>query len=640
MSRIDDPNTNFPWDRVKAAKQYLYAVKPWWARFGEKLVIVPIYVTPEPPKRYGAMTSTDQSFRLYVDRTFATMAPLHLLAGAIEHEFQHHTRDTWRRLKWLHPDDWREFANIALDLEINSGIDAEQRRQDIGRIYELLKNSLVFTQQDFRRWDVTAPPGMDDEGWIPRMVPLPEGLSAEEYLRLLQKSQELYDNESLSEESDSEQEDAGEGEADDDGNSESGSETGSAGDRGDEESEDGANPEDDSDGQSDDPGSQDGNGSDSTENADDTEEEMESSASAASEPNSDAESGEGGDGGDADTDDDDQDSDETGQGSSSGTPTGPSESGHDGEQDADNSKPADGAGTPSAEIAKTIEEMREQGQNQMWANEIENHDDPLSDPQWKPDVEDNAKPLSLAEISAAYAELEEDVSESVRMGPAGYGLDADSQLVKWSATYRKSHGMNWDAKFSRLLSAAYTSARIKGQSDLSYSVRNPNQQPLGAILQGMHSYSPNVYVLQDVSGSMRNNDMMSRSMTAFTEITAKLLGNFGEPVTWVAADTKITDIGRASSWSDKLREKWSYGFGGTDFGDVIMDIFRGKVIHNGKRYPKADLLIISTDCAFEWPRFRPRGNCKLLIVNVDDAESAERYLPYWLDRRREFVQMG
>lgn len=628
---IDNPNTAFPWDRVEAAKRYLYAVKPWWARFGERFVIVPTYIPSQRGNQFGSITSTDQSFRLYIDRTFAASAQFHFLSGAIEHEFQHHTRDTWRRLRWLDPDDWREFANIALDLEINSGIDAEQRSLDINKIYLGLKNSLVFTQREFTNWSITAPPGLDDEGWIPRLIPLPEGLSAEEYLRLLQKSQEMYDNkEALSEKStskpESEEDSPAPGiEENLDVDIRDQPKKPKLNEKGKKEN----NQLESGDDETGDPGSEDK--PDIGTNKEQIELSNDINGKNKEEPEI----------GDAETTQKEGPAEGVGfewrESNDSGMTD--SESARQSGTNVDNAVKIDGVGEPSAKIAQQVETMRSKGINQIWASEIENKDDPFSDSPWKPDEEDNAKPLTPAEIADAYAQLESDITKTIRDGDIGFALRGDAQIVKWAAEYRRSRGINWDSRFAKLLSSAYTSAKIKGQSDLSYSVRNPNQQPLGVILQGMHSYTPNIYVLQDVSASMLNDEAMAKSMSTFTDICTKVLGAYGDQITWVAADTKITDIGKASSWNEKIKARWSYGFGGTDFGDVIMDIFRDKVIYHSKKYPKADLLIISTDCAVMWPKSRPRGNCKLLIVNVDTIDTANQYLPQWVDRRREFIQM-
>jgi predicted metal-dependent peptidase len=235
-------------------------------------------------------------------------------------------------------------------------------------------------------------------------------------------------------------------------------------------------------------------------------------------------------------------------------------------------------------------------------------------------------------------ELEDDVREFVAEGANPFGLNPGANMLQWVAKRRRMRGVDWQSRLNKLLSSSYTSAKVHGASDLSYTVRNPNQPEFGVVLQGLHDYAPTIVVIQDVSGSMISNDGMNKSMSAFTDLCGKVLGRFNSPVTWVTVDAGIIDVGSASSWNKHQQKRWSYGFGGTEIAPAIEQVMTGKLVWKGKKYPKADLTIISTDCIFEWPKRRPVRNGKLLVISVEpDRAKLEKFLPKWVDRKRELV---
>ena len=644
----------FPWDKVDAAKRYLYLVKPWWARFGQKLKVVPVYQRPQEGKPYGSITSTDGGFRLYIDVGFASWAPLHLLAGAIEHEFQHHTRDSWNRLGWLSLDEWREWANICFDLEINGGIEHESRQLDMQKIRTLAQKSHVFVEYELDFWSVTEPPNIGEEGWLPRLMGLPDRLSAEEYLNILQMAkneppppppapQDEGEGEDDNDPQDK-QEDASEGLSEDD------KEQGESSDKK-ESNDDPLENEDEPDVESDDDQNSSGNADESEDNEDsdqDGDESQESDNPSGSEDENGESDDEPSDGDASDPeegssdeqerpeDDGDEASDDgSGEGSSgSEEASGPSDSGSEG-------KPSEGkpSGSEPKNLAETFADLKNTGDRRVWSAELGNPQDELLKPAWKPDDRKNEKPLDRASIESAMIELEEDVRQhEAEMGNSPFGLHPGANMLQWVAKRRRMRGVDWQSRLNRLLSSSYTSAKVHGASDLSYTVRNPNQPEFGVILQGLHDYAPKIVVIQDVSGSMLSNDGMNKSMSNFTDLCSKVLGRFNSPVTWVTVDAGIIDVGTASSWTKQQHKRWSYGYGGTEIGPAIEQVMTGKMVWKGKKYPKADLTIISTDCIFEWPKRRPIRNGKLLVISVEpDRQKIEKFLPKWVDRKRELV---
>lgn len=671
----------FPWDKVDAAKRYLSTIKPWWGRFLEKFVIVPVEVMPDVNGvlPYGSTTATDREFRIYIDRNFAIEVPLHYLAGALEHEAQRHTRDTWNRLRFLVDDAWRKEGVPALDLEINSSIDREQQNMTMEDVYFVCENSALFTIRDLERWNVQAPPGFDGLGWVPRAFGFADGLSAEEYHAAVKamfeqlerekdeqeeqeedkeppEDEEAPDSEQSSESSDADDgEEGGETGEDSESSGEEDEHTEDGGDAGDGDEGEGDGSEDseapsetDGESQSDNKGEEGGLNNPGSGESGDQEDD-----GADSEQGSETDSGESGDSGEQEGQGE-QDSQDPGEESESEG----SDDLSDGDSDGSNSEGGDEAGgergggaggSPMSvqEQAQAYLDMEQSELGKMWRNSIENPNDVLDHPAWKPDSDTPEYELpesrSPSDIREAFAALKEDIEEykeELEAVTTGYGNLEGSHLFDWRDEYIKANGLNWDRVFTKLANSMMSSIQIKGQSDLSYSVRNPNQPPLGIILPGLLSYSPTIYVLQDVSGSMMTDKKMARSMSSFTDLCKKVVATYGDKVTWFSADTSFVDVGSTTRWDERSKSYWSVGFGGTEgFGVLIEELMTGKAKFRGKKYKRPELLVVSTDCCFPWPEKRPRTSTKLLVVNVGSADDAELFLPDWLDRKREFVQV-
>lgn len=671
------PEEGFPWAKVNAAKRYLTVIKPWWGRFLDNFVIVPVEVMPdsEGVLPYGSTTATDRDFRIYVDRLFALSVPLHYLAGAIEHELQRHTRDSWQRFKFLKDEQWREEAVPALDLEINSTIDREQKHVTMDMVYGICGDSALFTTRDLENWNVTAPPGFDDDGWIPRVLGMEDGLSAEQYHQEIKK---------LMEEPPPPEEDDGDtSESDDDSEEEADSEDPEGQDEESDTSDEGSDDEDSEDeqegesqeGESEEDEQEDADGAESDSDEEPSEDDTDGDGESDEDSDGDGEGSdeqsedEGGEGGSSEglnnkgsgSESGDQEGDGTDEGDESESGD-PQESSGEGSESSNSSEPTDGSptedkGQPSEsgspaqmsdwDKAEAIRELQGSELGQMWQNSMENPTDPIDHPAWKPDDDTPDYELpdkpTQGEITAAFEALSEDIGEfsdeMEDISPAGFGDDLEGSLRVWRENYRKAKGLNWDRHFMKLANAMLSSTQIKGQSDLSYSVRNPHQAAIGPILQGLLSYSPTIYVLQDVSGSMHAGKM-AKSTTVFTDLCKKVLANYGDKVTWFSADMSIRDVGKTSRWDEDVRLAWSFGFGGTQgFGEILDKLMRGKLVHKGKKYPKPDLVITSTDCCFPWAEVRPRSAAKLLIVNVGSETDADKWIPEWVNRRKEFVQV-
>lgn len=703
---FDDPNQGFPWERVEAAKRYLYLVKPWWSRYVEHFTIVPVYVPPAEGEKYGFVTSTDISHRIYIDRTFATLAPLSLVSGMIEHEVLHHTRDTWNRFKGESLEDWDAYANIAMDLEINSVIESDGERLDFEEIQKRASRSQVFPLSDMSKWGVTEPPGLSDDVWSPKNTGLPAHLSAETYFSVIkgivenqeadsddqrasdsgeqessaeseeqteesteEDSKTTPDSDSNSDSSDSESSekesdtddsttsDSDEAESDneedsadhddlldellgdDDDDSEEGTESK-------EESDNSSEGQNDSEGTDDDSGDADSEGSQESEDGEDE----------------DGSDSEGADKGDENSESDkDQDSDDNSEDSSGGSS---SSANKDSDSDSPGSTPDDkgsasqrkssdgnsgsngSATNPSGEsedvnvtqeIIDAVNERMEEGISSLTKNAIQNPNDQTQEPFWKPQEQDMTAPTTQ-EIVEAEEQLVEDYQATAWL--FGDKEDSPGGLNQWIVTNRKASKISWEQTFARLLNAAATSARVQGQSDLSFMVRNPHQPAIGVVLPGLHDYAPKIYVIIDISASMKRSSGMRAAIDIFEEMVRSVLNRFGTEVIWVSADQEIRNVGRVTTWRDDMEAKFVFSFGGTDLYEIIEETALKGLTWEGKRYPKPDLVVAITDCIFAWSDKRPRSAAKLLVVDCDEiADRSENFIPSWLNRRTEYVKV-
>lgn len=664
MSIFDDNfdvvEEGFPFAKVKAAQRYLYAVKPWWNRFGSRMKIVPISVPAPPGKPYGALTSTDQKMNLYIDKSFAMNATLSKLAGAIEHELQHHVRNSWGRLKWLTPAEKEKYLNISLDLEINSAIRQESKDVTFGKVKQLCSLSSTFTVADIQKWGVEELPNINDDAWFPDKLGFDEGLSAESYYRLIKANEPAPQPEPEPEpEPEKDQDDQ-----DDQDDSEDQQEDSSDGDSGSDENDDSDQQEDNESNESDESDDEESSGSDSPdqdsqdgqqdedqESSDEDQESGEDGEDGQDNPEDDQEGEESdeGDPGDSDQGDDGDQSDKKGSSSSSGS----SVDGYgEGDSDSDDSpgegqpsqspdKPGAGEQKPRQKgVQDTIKDLKKQDPSLSWfSKELPQNED---EPSWKPEEDKSEEDVdSGKEMKDALEELARDINKAKsKGGSGGYGLTPGAGLLEWSDTELKRLKVNWQAHLSKAISSSLDSARIQGASDLSYAVRNPNQEQIGPVMMGLLDYSPKLMVVQDVSGSMMS--FMDTSLSAFKGIVQASMNRFGDGVTWVTVDTEIVDVGKTITFNDDLVRRWQKGLGGTVFQKVLGDIVSGKMKFENKRYPRPDLLLLSTDCFFSWPwkdMKRIPGRTKIIVCSVVRYETAQRYLPEWVQPGKNFIYM-
>ena len=623
---LSDPSVGFQWDRFEAGRRYLYLVKPWWSRYGDHFSVVPVSVPPIDNEKFSFVISTDLSHNLYVDRSFVAEADVAVIAGAVEHALLHHVRDHWRRLTDADAEQWSQWGNAALDLEVNSAIDTSAQNYRMEDIHRAALRSTVFSPGDMERWGVDSPPHLPDDALLPRVLEVPDGLSAEKYFDMLTAEEEQPEEEPPPPPEDPDDSDSSEESEDSDSDSDGGSANDS--------DESSSSDEDGSGGSSDDPSGSENSGDDSDNSGSDSDESDEDSGGGPGSGFKDTEDSDSGDdASDNEASDDGQNDSETGEGGDSGG--GDSDGDGQGGSASEQSVTETNAPPSPDALRSRVRDMQSRGMAAAMSGELTNPNDDLTTPSWmppKPPRGPGEEAISQAEKDLA-ADIDSHAGEL-----AGEGLEGTT-LTQWSQEWQHAHGVEWTQVFTRLLSSAASSAKVNGQSDLSYSVRNPNQQDPGVVLMGLHDYAPDIMILVDVSPSMHADTRMNRATGVFVDLCKSVTNEFGADVTWVSADTRIQDVSTTFRWDDTIRERFSVTSGGTSLGRIIVSVMSEGVVLGKRRWPRPDLLVVATDCVFRWPETRPRTSARLLITDVDSTGRSHMFLPQWINRRTEYVKV-
>lgn len=178
-------------------------------------------------------------------------------------------------------------------------------------------------------------------------------------------------------------------------------------------------------------------------------------------------------------------------------------------------------------------------------------------------------------------------------------LDGASEtLVDWAGYIARRTGVNWQNQFSEIANDTVTAVKSMGMTDLSIQKRNPNQPQIGPIMLGLEGYDPKGFILVDVSGSME--PFLSLVLDSVSEIVETAFASTSVPLTWVAADTSVVDVGEARTPESVYKSVRRFG-GGTNFAHVIEDLVDGNLSWNGEVLPSPDILFIISDGMFDWP---------------------------------------
>ena len=607
----------FPKDRLNAATRYLWGVKRWWRRLGSRMIVVPIVVPPAEGATFpwGACMSTDQGMRLCVDRAFATLAPIHLIAGIMEKMYQHHARDSWSRLSWLSPEEWQRYANLCFGLEINSSIHSEAGYMTEASILDSLNRSgSPFMPQELERWNVLGAPDIDPHyvSLLPELMGFPPGLSAEQYLPMLT-------TQGLSNDSGSRSGSSGQNREKD--------ETDEIGDHDSGQSEQPQEPD------SIDPFLDDLFGDDSEnefkdKSATSTPLEEEPKDKDSNDSNSNESKNE-------EKEKEKEKEKDEGKPARDGTATSDNETNPSSPESNGGGEEGDG----SSQQVVTLKDIANDPDQRWWSHELSNPSDPLDSPGWS--ASEESERVERGEKERALVELAEDVMESSKDSKVpGHGTGPGNNVLDWAISKTRARRLDIASRFNRLVSTAYDTALTKGASDLSYTVRNPSQPEIGPIFMGMHSYAPKVVVLQDISRSMMKTDFMRQSLETFTTICNTVLSRYGESVTWITVDSEVVAVGRSLGIDRQIEEDWKRGWGGTVIGPVVEQLASGRFSWGHKRVERPDLLILVTDCGFRWPQTRPDSRMSIIVCSVIPWEKAKSTISSWVHPIREFLYVG
>ena len=649
MAIINNAADGFPVDKVREAVSYISALKPHWGPMSSGTSIVPSSTDTLPGEQFAAITSTDKDGNIYVDRAFALSSSVPEIAAAIEFQYQLHLRKMWDRMSWIPEEQWHDVAPMAMSLEINSAMESEYKRISLtGEVSESFLMKAGLTAAEIRKYQLGKMPDIRAiGGFFPDELGLEHGMTAEKYAEVIldaMQSQDIIDPESedstnegeeTPEESPQEEQetpqDGQNSEGEDsqtynDGETDDADESTDSGEGGKDASDspeqdesqelNDAADQDDSDGQGGSGEDSDGgdNGADSQDG--DNPGDSDSNSSDGEDQEASGSEGQGGDPGEGESDT----SDGSGEGDTTDSETGES------------SQPMMKNGTPLEQakgVMDKIDERMDDPSSSMWQNSIHNPDDALDTNPMKPDsMQFDDAVGDESRLEDALDDVYEDLVSSSK-DPGVFSGDVDDTSLAVAVSHMKKRKADFASRQRRVTVSAVQSARMAGATDMSLAVRNPNQPMLGPIMPGTFDYSPRIYCIQDVSGSMRGAYTIAAGKV-FQDVTTDVASSFNAKTLWIAVDFAVRAVSETSRWEDsKIWGTNYYGGGITDISEIAVSISLGKLIFEGRRYPEPDVLCILTDGKFKWPDRRPRVKTKWIITTF---KSCVQYLPDWLHK--------
>lgn len=687
MAIINNAADGFPVDKVREAVSYISALKPHWGPMSSGTSIVPSSTDTLPGEQFAAITSTDKDGNIYVDRSFALNSSVPEIAAAIEFQYQLHLRKMWERMSWVPEEQWHDVVPMAMSLEINSAMESEYKRISFtGEVSESFLMKAGLTAAEIRKYQLGKMPDIRAiGGFFPDELGLEHGMAAEKYAEIILdalQSQDIIDPESedstgdgeeTPEESpqeeqetpqdgqDSESEDSDSGESDMEPDSAPDDSAGDESQESSDENQDGGSEGDDSQKSQSDDKDENGDGGDDVSEQEESQELGDASDQDGSDDQGDAGEGDGSDDTDSQDVDNSVDSDSNsgdhedqpasgGDGESGDSDSSDNEEGGDsgngeidtsegsGEGDAADSEPGESSqptmqnGTPldqAKEVMGRIDERMDDPSSSMWQNSIHNPDDALDTNPMKPDsMQFDDAVGDESRLEDALDEVYEDLVASSK-DPGVFSGDVDDASLAVAVSHMKKRKADFASRQRRVTVSAVQSSRMAGATDMSLAVRNPNQPMLGPIMPGTFDYSPRIYCIQDVSGSMRGAYTIAAGKV-FQDVTNDVASSFNAKTLWIAVDFSVRSVSETSRWEDE-KIWWSmyYGGGITDISEIAVSVSLGKLIFEGRRYPEPDVLCILTDGKFKWPDRRPRVKTKWIITTF---KSCLDHLPDWLHK--------
>lgn len=690
MAIINNAADGFPVDKVREAVSYISALKPHWGPMSSGTSIVPSSTDTLPGEQFAAITSTDKDGNIYVDRAFALSSAVPEIAAAIEFQYQLHLRKMWDRMSWVPEEQWHDVAPMAMSLEINSAMESEYKRISLtGEVSESFLMKAGLTAAEIRKYQLGKMPDIRAiGGFFPDELDLEHGMTAEKYAEVIldaMQSQDIIDPESEDSTGDGEEppeeSPQEEQETPQDGQNEEGEDSDSGendmtpdsapDDSDSDESQEPSDENQEGDGDYDSQDSQpynDGETDDADESTDSDEggedasdspeqDESQEPDDAVDQDDSDGQGGSGEDsdgGGDNGSDSQDgdnpvdsdsnssdgEDQEASGSEGQDGDPGDGESDASDGSGDGDatdsetgeSSQPTMKNGTPLDQakgVMDKIDERMDDTSSSMWQNSIHNPDDSLDTNPMKPDsMQFDDTVVDESRLEDALDDVYEDLVASSK-DPGVFSGDVDDASLAIAVSHMKKKKADFASRQRRVTVSAVQSARMAGATDMSLAVRNPNQPMLGPIMPGTFDYSPRIYCIQDVSGSMRGAYTIAAGKV-FQDVTTDVASSFNAKTLWIAVDFAVRAVSETSRWEDsKIWGTNYYGGGITDISEIAVSVSLGKLIFEGRRYPEPDVLCILTDGKFKWPDRRPRVKTKWIVTTF---KSCVQYLPDWLHK--------
>lgn len=244
------------------------------------------------------------------------------------------------------------------------------------------------------------------------------------------------------------------------------------------------------------------------------------------------------------------------------------------------------------------------------------------------------------------SDMEKEISKSIdEYGFQNPGLNKNylGLWKTWSERVKRKSKSVWKNKLNSKLSPMLGKAVQSGETDLSFSKRNPNQQPDQPLMMGMVTFDPNINVLVDASPSMLKHQ--SITISEATAVIQKVLLKYSTPADIAMVDNKVRYVFKTQTPNKRMKKALSrtYSGGSEGFGKVLGTTLKKGLRYKGGNYPKPDLVIVITDCFFhDWPfpekSSLPHKFGKLIIISTEPWDKVKDYLPKWVKRKENFFE--
>ena len=258
----------------------------------------------------------------------------------------------------------------------------------------------------------------------------------------------------------------------------------------------------------------------------------------------------------------------------------------------------------------------------------------------KPD-EEEATGKTREEKEEIHKQLAQDIEDLGDLKLPSGKSTVTKDFDQWKKKKLHKPKSSWKKIFPRMINPIIGRAQLGGQSDMSFSKRNPNQVEGAPLLMGFISYPPEVTVLIDASPSMLK--YKDTTMSEFIGVMKGIFMTYAQPITIAAADSGIKFAMNSMTPYGYVLNKVSRTYHGSsvDFGDTIEQILKKGVKYKKGTYPKPDILVIFTDGLFKWPFPNkskiPAKYADVLIVSTKPYDELEKILPPWVKNKKNFI---